>query len=347
MAEADDIKFMRRCIELACKAEGFTYPNPLVGAVVVHKGNIIGEGYHLKAGDPHAEVVAINSVSDKKWLNESTLYVNLEPCSHFGKTPPCADFIISNSIPRVVIGAMDTSEKVSGKGMVRLRAAGCEVVMEVAGDECRRLNRRFFTYHEKKRPYITLKWAESADGYLDLLRREGEDIGPNWITGRPERALVHKWRAAEQSILVGAATVRADNPKLNVRDWSGRNPLRMVLSGSGAINMNASLFEKEGAVIFTHNMIDKIPGTVRVKINDEEPVPLQISKYLFDSGIQSLFVEGGAMVLGQFISSGLWDEARVFTGKTIFRQGVRAPVPEGRLLSKTIFEGSSLSVYLK
>ena len=170
MPETDDDKFMRRCLELASKAEGMTYPNPMVGSVIVHEGKIIGEGYHLRAGEPHAEVNAINSVSDKTKLKSSTLYVNLEPCSHFGKTPPCADLIISMGIPRIEIGTTDTSEKVSGKGIQKLRDAGCEVETGILNAECRRLNRRFFTFHEKKRPYITLKWAQSADGFLDIIR---------------------------------------------------------------------------------------------------------------------------------------------------------------------------------
>jgi diaminohydroxyphosphoribosylaminopyrimidine deaminase / 5-amino-6-(5-phosphoribosylamino)uracil reductase len=187
MEEKDDIKFMRRCLELAAGAEGLTYPNPLVGSVVVHDGRIIGEGYHIMAGGPHAEVIAINSVQDKSMLKDSTLYVNLEPCSHFGKTPPCADFIISNCIHRVVAGTADPSNKVSGRGFARLRDAGCAVTMGVCEEECRRLNRRFFTFHLKRRPYITLKWAQSADGYLDILRSEDQAAKPTWITGKPER----------------------------------------------------------------------------------------------------------------------------------------------------------------
>ncbi len=173
MTETDDNKFIRRCLELASGAEGLTYPNPMVGCVIVHNGIIIGEGYHLKAGNPHAEVLAINSVTDRLKLKESTLYVNLEPCSHFGKTPPCADFIISNEIPRVVIGSVDTSDKVSGQGVKKLKDAGCDVDTGFMVEECRRLNRRFFTFHEKRRPYITLKWAQSADGYLDMKRNPG------------------------------------------------------------------------------------------------------------------------------------------------------------------------------
>lgn len=348
MVETDDIKFMRRCLELASKAEGLTYPNPMVGSVIVHEGKIVGEGFHLKAGEPHAEVNAINSVPDKKKLKSSTLYVNLEPCSHFGKTSPCADFINSNLIPRVVIGTVDTSEKVSGEGLSRLRDAGCEVLNGVVEEECRRINRRFFTYHEKKRPYITLKWAQSADGFLDVLRSENYNTGPNWITGKPERALVHKWRASEQAILVGAGTIRADNPKLNVRDWKGNNPVRIILSSSGILNSELAINETNGTlIVFTHNMDANIPNAVKVKLNDDEPVCLQIARYLYQAGIQSLFIEGGAKVLNHFISTGLWDEARIFTGGKYFKGGVKAPLIQGALLSRKVFSGSSLEIYLK
>ena len=348
MAEKDDIKFMRRCLELASKAEGLTYPNPMVGSVIVHDGKIVGEGSHLKAGEPHAEVNAINAVSDKAKLKSSTLYVNLEPCSHFGKTPPCADFIISNSIPRVMIGTVDTSEKVSEQGLIRLLDAGCEVITGVVEDECRRLNRRFFTFHEKKRPYITLKWAQSADGYLDISRSEDHKIEPTWITGKPERVLVHKWRASEQAILVGAGTVRADDPRLNVREWKGTHPLRIILSSSGSFNKESVVNETDGKVIvFTHNMNANIANAVKVILNDNVPSALQISEYLFSAGIQSLLIEGGAKVLNHFISNGLWDEARVFTGGNYFKGGVKAPLIHGTLLSRTIFSGSSLEIYLR
>lgn len=348
MTEKDDIKFMRRCLELASKAEGLTYPNPMVGSVIVHDGKIVGEGYHFKAGEPHAEVNAINSVSEKAKLKSSTLYVNLEPCSHFGNTPPCADFIISNSIPRVMIGTVDTSEKVSGQGLIRLRDAGCEVITGVVEDECRRLNRRFFTFHEKKRPYITLKWAQSADGYLDISRSEDHKTEPTWITGKPERVLVHKWRASEQAILVGAGTVRADDPSLNVREWKGTHPLRIILSSSGSLNKESIVNETNSTVVvFTHNMNANIAKAVKVKLNDNVPSALQITEYLFSAGIQSLLIEGGAKVLNHFISNGLWDETRVFTGENYFKGGVKAPLIHGTLLSRTIFSGSSLEIYLR
>jgi diaminohydroxyphosphoribosylaminopyrimidine deaminase/5-amino-6-(5-phosphoribosylamino)uracil reductase len=348
MEATEDVKFMRRCLELASKAEGLTYPNPMVGSVIVYNGRILGEGYHLKSGGPHAEVIAINSVKDRTKLKLSTLYVNLEPCSHFGKTPPCADLIISNSIPRIVIGTLDTSEKVSGKGVAKLKAAGLEVRAGLIEYECRRLNRRFFTFNEKRRPYITLKWAQSADGYLDIKRSEVYKTEPNWITGKPERVLVHKWRSSEQTILVGAETVRADMPKLNVREWKGHNPVKLILSRSGSINSESVLNGTNSRVIvFTHNLSANIPGAEIIILEENRPSSLQITEYLYSSGIQSLFIEGGAQVLNHFISNGLWDEARVFTGKEFFKSGVTAPQISGTLISKTVFSGSILEIYYK
>lgn len=348
MTETEDIKFMRRCLDLALKAEGMTYPNPMVGSVIVYEGKIVGEGFHLRSGGSHAEVIAINSVHDKSILKRSTLYVNLEPCSHFGKTPPCADFIISNQIPGIVIGTSDTSAKVSGKGIKKLRDSGCEVKVGILEAECRRLNRRFFTFQEKRRPYITLKWAQSADGYLDIRRNPENSTGPTWISGKPERVLVHKWRAAEQAILVGAGTVRADDPHLNVREWKGADPLRLILSSSGSFSSGLTE-SKTGSnvVVFTHNNEAQIPGSSKVVLSEDLSSSLQICEFLYSSGIQSLFIEGGADVLNHFISTGLWDEARIFTGKVFFNDGVSAPAIKGNLLLRKVFSGSSLEIYLK
>jgi diaminohydroxyphosphoribosylaminopyrimidine deaminase / 5-amino-6-(5-phosphoribosylamino)uracil reductase len=348
MPAADDTKYMMRCLELASKAEGMTYPNPLVGSVIVHDGKIIGEGYHLKAGRPHAEVAAVESVNDRNLLKSATLYVNLEPCSHFGKTPPCADFIIANSIPRVVAGTIDTSSKVSGKGIEKLRQAGCEVITGVAEEECRRINRRFFTFNEMQRPYITLKWAQSPDGFIDRQRPEGSGPGTYWITGKPERILVHRWRAAEQAILAGAGTIRADNPRLDVRDWRGNNPVRIILSGSGLLPGDLAINESIGSnVIFTFwPEKTNIPGAVVVRLNHREPAAVQICDFLYKWGIQSLFIEGGAMVLSHFINCGYWDEARIFYGRKSFKNGVSAPEIIGKLLARTEFTGSSLEILL-
>jgi diaminohydroxyphosphoribosylaminopyrimidine deaminase / 5-amino-6-(5-phosphoribosylamino)uracil reductase len=348
MAETEDIKFMRRCLELASKAEGMTYPNPMVGSVIVYEGRILGEGYHQRPGEPHAEVNAINTVSDKSKLKLSTLYVNLEPCSHFGRTPPCADLIISNQIPRVVIGTTDTNEKVSGKGEKKLLDAGCEVKTGILESECRRLNRRFFTFHEKRRPYITLKWAQSADGFLDIRRAEDQGTGPTWITGKPEKVLVHKWRASEQSILVGAGTIRADDPSLNVREWKGKDPLKLILSRSGYFKSRLTAgYSNSNVVVFTYNSQVEIPASSKVILLEDRSPSLQISDYLYSTGIQSLFIEGGAEVLSHFISTGLWDEARIFTGEEYFIEGVKAPKIDGILFSKKVFSRSSLEVYLK
>jgi diaminohydroxyphosphoribosylaminopyrimidine deaminase/5-amino-6-(5-phosphoribosylamino)uracil reductase len=346
MAGDNDMKFMRRCLELALKAEGMTYPNPLVGSVIVHDGEIIGEGYHLKAGGLHAEAMAINAVKNKKLLTSSTLYVNLEPCSHFGKTPPCADMIISYKIPAIVVGTTDTSAKVSGQGIMKLKSAGCNVVTGVSEDECRRINRRFFTFHEKKRPYITLKWAQSADGFIDTKRKNKVRAGPEWITGKSERILLHKWRASEQAILVGAETVRTDNPRLNVREWKGNNPVRIILSASGMLPEELAMNKLIGSQVIFSFFPEKInlPGSVVVKLSNHESSAIQILDYLFGWGIQSLFIEGGAKVLNHFISSGLWDEARIFRGNQIFKDGVKAPEIEGRLFSKTKFSKSTLEI---
>lgn len=341
-----DLKYMRRCLDLALKAEGMTYPNPLVGSVIVHEGTIIGEGYHLKAGGQHAEVRAIESVRDKRLLESSTLYVNLEPCSHYGKTPPCADLIIAHKIPLVVAGTIDTSGRVSGRGFSRLREAGCRVITGVAEEECRLINRRFFMFHEKKRPYIILKWAQSADGFIDIKRGRDENTGPGWITGNSERILVHRWRASEQAILVGAETVRMDNPRLNVREWKGNNPIRLILAGSGSLPDELAMDKLIGSqVIFTFypERINR-PGSVVVKLNSQESSAVQILDYLFAWGIQSLFIEGGAKTLDLFIGSGLWDEARIFCGNQIYTNGVKAPEINGKLYTRTGFSKSTLEI---
>lgn len=348
MAGDDEIKFMRRCLDLAIKAEGMTYPNPLVGSVIVYQGRIIGEGYHLKAGSPHAEVKAIESVADKQLLSGSSLYVNLEPCPHFGKTPPCVDLIISCKIPKVVVGTIDTSEKVCGKGVAKLMEAGCEVITGVCETECRRLNRRFFSFHEKKRPYITLKWAQSSDGFIDRVREEGYRIEPNWITGKTERILVHKWRASDQAILVGAGTIRTDDPQLNVREWKGNNPVRVILSGSGILPDNPAVTKSIGSIIVFTFYPEKVslPGSVVIRLNHNEPAARQISEALFGWGIQSLFIEGGSQVFDHFIRTGYWDEARIFTGFAPFAAGVKSPEINGRLLSRESYSRSNLDILL-
>jgi len=347
MQREEDDKFMTRCLDLALKGEGMTRPNPLVGAVVVHRGEIIGEGYHIRAGGPHAEVIAIGSVSDRSLLSESVLYVSLEPCSHQGKTPPCTDLIIESGIPRIVAGTIDTSEKVSGRGIDRLRNAGRVVVTGVMEEECRWVNRRFFTFSEKKRPYITLKWAQSADGFIDTERPKGNGTGPYWISGKPERVLVHKWRSEEQAILVGATTVRTDKPALNVRLWGGNDPLKIILTGSGNLGGYLTFKQTIGTVIVFSSGKHVTEGNETVvQLEDNVPAAIIICKYLYNNGIQSIFVEGGAMVLNHFIENGLWDEARIFTGSARFERGVKAPVIKGLIKQVRDFESSRLEIFV-
>ncbi len=344
MPSGEDIKFMQRCLDLAGKAEGRTYPNPVVGSVIVHNGSIIGEGYHQKAGEPHAERIAINSVTDRDLLKESILYVNLEPCNHHGRTPPCTEIIISSGIKKVVAGTTNTSDKVKGKGIEALIRSGCDVITGVLEDECRWINRRFFTYHEKKRPYIILKWAQSSDGFIDVERDRIGSRGPVWITGNAERVLVHIWRSAEQSILAGAGTVRADNPMLNLRYWPGKDPLKLIVSSSGKLGNDYAVFSSEGrTIVFTHDSSSAI-NAEKIIIDRGRSSAQQVAEYLYSSGIQSLFIEGGAGVLNHFISEGLWDEARVFSGKKMFGSGVRAPLIKGQIRSHTEYSGSSLDI---
>lgn len=345
MAHPDDLIYLRRCLELAGRAEGFTSPNPMVGAVVVHNGLIIGEGFHLSAGTPHAEVHAINAVRNKSLLPASTIYVSLEPCSHHGRTPPCADLIISSGIRRVVIGTTDTSEKVAGRGIARLREAGIEVVTGVLEEECRRINRRFFTWHEKKRPYVILKWARSADGFIDLERKPGDPAEPHWITGSTERILVHRWRAAEDAILAGGGTVRADNPGLDIRLWTGKNPLRVIVSRSGNMDPASKVFDGSvGTVLFTFNEKISLPGIRVIQLRGNRSFIEEVTDTLYEMGIQSLFVEGGAFIMSHFAESGMWDEARRFTGRMIFGGGIPDPFPEMPPQESLKFEKSILEI---
>lgn len=315
-------KYIRRCIELAKNGLGTTYPNPLVGSVIVHNGKIIGEGWHKKSGEPHAEVNAVNSVKDKSLLKESTIYVSLEPCSHFGKTPPCADMIIKNQIPTVVIGTIDPFAKVCGAGIQKLKEAGINVTVGVLEEECKELNKRFFTFHNKKRPYIILKWAQTSDGFIAPLSKE--ENKPVWITNKYSRQLVHKWRSEEQAILVGTQTVIDDNPKLDVRDWSGTNPVRIVLDKSVRISKENLIFDSSAlTILLSEENLDFSKSIVK-----------QIVDILFEEKIQSLIVEGGSKTLQSFIDENLWDEARVFRGGSCFNAGIKAPVINGKLLTK-------------
>ncbi len=323
----NDHVYMRRCLELAALGLGNTSPNPMVGCVIVHNSRIIGEGYHHEAGKPHAEVNAIDSVRNKGLLSESTLYVNLEPCAHFGKTPPCANLIVENNIPKVIIGNVDPHEKVAGKGIAILRKNGVKVITGLLEEQCRYLNRRFFCFQEKKRPYVVLKWAQTMDGFIDRDRQPDEKPQPNWITGECARMLVHKWRAEEQAIMVGTNTAILDNPRLNVRNWYGRNPVRLLIDRNGKISDSHYLLNDETLTyVFTENIKPSKAKTHFIRPNFNETLLQDILHFLFEKEIQSVFIEGGATLLNSFIFSNLWDEARVFIGEKEFKSGVKAPI---------------------
>jgi diaminohydroxyphosphoribosylaminopyrimidine deaminase/5-amino-6-(5-phosphoribosylamino)uracil reductase len=318
--------YMQRCIELAEKGLGTVAPNPLVGSVIVHNNQIIGEGYHQKFGDWHAEVNAINAVIDKTLFKESTIYVNLEPCAHFGKTPPCASLIASLQFKRVVIGQIDPFAEVAGKGIQILKNAGCEVETGILEKECRELNRRFLVYHEKKRPYIILKWAETLDSYVDKLRTKDTPREPFWITNKLARRLVHKWRTEEMAILVGTNTALKDNPALNVRNWSGKNPVRMVLDRSLRLPADLSLFDKQiPTIVFTEKSVANKSNISYVQLENNKNALTTIIEYAYNNSFQSIIVEGGTQLIGSFMEQDLWDEARVLVGNKLFGRGIEAP----------------------
>lgn len=320
------IVYMKRCLSLASKALGNTGANPMVGAVVVYDGKIIGEAYHRKYGEAHAEVHAIESVKNKNLLKKSILYVNLEPCSHHGKTPPCSDLIIHSGIPHVIVGVKDPNPLVTGKGIEKMLGAGCKVETGDMEEECRFLNRRFFTFHEKKRPYIILKWAQSIDGFIDIIRDKETKIGPYWISGPYERILVHKWRSEETAILVGTNTAEKDNPALNVRSWSGNSPRRLIIDKRLRLEPDLKIFNKDAhTVIFNYVKSLKSRLLDYVQINEEELIWPRIMNYLYDEELVSLFIEGGSVTINSLLEIGLWDEARIFIGNREFHQGVRAP----------------------
>jgi diaminohydroxyphosphoribosylaminopyrimidine deaminase / 5-amino-6-(5-phosphoribosylamino)uracil reductase len=336
-------KYIKRCIELAKNGLGTTYPNPLVGSVIVHDGKIIGEGWHRKSGEAHAEVNAINSVKDKSLLSKATIYVSLEPCSHFGKTPPCCDLIITNKIPNVVIGTIDPFAKVAGSGIKKLIEAGRNVTVGILEDECNELNKRFFTFHQKKRPYIILKWAETADGFIAPSQKEEQK--PVWITNTFSRQMVHKWRSEEQAMLVGTQTVLDDNPKLDVRDWKGINPIRIVLDKSGRIS--ADYFVKDTTlktIFITENQnFANSDNLFYENCTFDNSLALNVADLLFKHEIQSVIIEGGRQTLQTFIDANLWDEARVFKGNVSFKNGISAPNLTGNLVeTQTVLDDELL-----
>ena len=341
-------KYIARCVQLARNGLGLTYPNPMVGSLVVHNGEIIGEGWHHKAGEPHAEVNAINAVKNKDLLKTATIYVSLEPCSHYGKTPPCSNLIIDSGIKKVVIGTVDPFSEVSGRGIAKLMNAGCEVLVGIQEKSCRELNKRFFTYHLKKRPYIILKWAQSADGFLSPEDQDDQKREPVWITNPYSKQLVHKWRAEEQAILVGTNTAVADNPKLNTRLWKGHDPVRVVLDRKLRIPEDSHLFDGSiKTIIFSAEDSQKrnSENVIFETLNFEAEVAEQICRKLYEHELQSVIIEGGRQTMQTFIDSGLWDEARVFTGEVSFRKGTRAPEVSGEMINQKMILQNHLKIY--
>ncbi len=321
-----DEHYMQHCLRIAASGSGFVAPNPLVGAVIVYNNEVIGEGFHARYGGPHAEVNAIASVNDKSLLEASTVYVNLEPCSHFGKTPPCADLLIKHQVKRVVVGCPDPNPLVAGKGIQKLRDAGIAVTAGVLEQECRELNRKFITAFEKKRPFITLKWAETGDGFIDRKRKSPEQQ-PEKITGEKEQHFVHQLRAASQAIVAGTDTLLLDNPQLNVRFAAGNQPLRVIIDRTNRLPRSLQVFDGTvPALVFTTAAFPESENGAVVILQLGEPELPQVLNALYGRSIHSLFVEGGSKMLRAFITAGLWDEAYVFKNNALhFGEGVSAP----------------------
>lgn len=341
-----DTLYMKRCLELAKLAKGSVAPNPLVGAVVVYKDIIIGEGFHKQYGEPHAEVNAIESVKDKSLLKESTLYVNLEPCCHYGKTPPCTSKILDVGIPHVVIAALDPFEKVSGTGAKILKQAGVKVEIGLLENEARYLNRFFYTFHEKKRPFVFFKWAQTIDGYIDRVRSTNEK--PSTITDNAVGVFVHRARAASQAIMVGTNTVINDNPSLTTRLWKGKNPIRVTLDRYGKLDSELSIFNGESpCILFSseHNTKNYGGNTEVIRVNFNESLEESILYELYQKGIQSLMVEGGSSLINSFIQTNLWDEAFVLINNIFtLGKGVKAPTMEIEATSSEQFQNGNITL---
>ena len=338
--------YMQRCLDLAALGMGNVNPNPMVGAVIVHNDTVIGEGYHQQYGKAHAEVNAVNQVlanftNADELLKESTIYVSLEPCAHYGKTPPCADLIIKHRIPKVVVGCRDPFDQVDGKGIGKLKDAGIEVTVDILEDECRGLNRRFFTRVQKHRPYIILKWAQTADGFF-----APDDNTQQWITGIESRKLVHQWRGEEDAVLVGKNTAAIDNPQLNVRYGEGRSPKRVVIDRRLELDKNLNVFDQSAETLIFNEVKTDIDGKNKyIALEDfDRFVPQYILYQLYLQDIQSVIIEGGAYTLKTFIEAGLWDEARIFTGSTTLGKGIKAPEIKGIIAAESLSGTDQLKI---
>ena len=317
--------YIHRCLELALLGEGKVMPNPMVGAVLVHEGRVIGEGWHKQYGGPHAEVNCLNSVSeaDKGLISSATLYVSLEPCAHFGKTPPCADLIIQNRIPKVVIGCRDPFEQVNGKGIEKLKNAGIDVVTGLLEHECLNLNKRFFTFHTKRRPYIILKWAQTANGMIGSGTEERLLIS-NELSNR----MVHQWRSEEAAILIGTNTALQDDPSLTNRFWTGNTPVRMVIDKDLRLPSHLQLFnQQQKTIVFNSQKQEENGKILFCKIDPNENILKQIMDTSYKMGLQSILVEGGSKLLQSFINANQWDEVRLIKNEKLeIKNGIAAPL---------------------
>lgn len=343
-----DELYMRRCLELANLGMGAVSPNPLVGCVVVCDGKIIGEGYHARFGAAHAEVNAIKNVEDNyaeraaDLLERATAYVSLEPCAHFGKTPPCADLLIRHKLKKVVIGNRDPFDGVNGKGIEKLRNAGIEVISGVLEKECSYLNRRFFTRILKQRPYIILKWATTADGYF-----APKAVAQRWISGPLAKKLVHKWRAEEDAVLIGKTTAMADDPQLNTREWEGKNPIRILIDRHLQVPKNNRVYNSEAKTVVFNEQKTAVEDNIHyIQMEDMQYyLPQKIAFQLYLMDIQSVIIEGGANILHQFIEGNLWDEARIFSSNKIWNEGLPSPQIKGLIVDQFNLENDTLTVF--
>lgn len=335
--------YMQRCLQLAKLGLRNAAPNPSVGAVLVYKNKIISEAYTSPYGGPHAEVNCLKPITDKDILANATLYVSLEPCSHFGKTPPCSNLIIEKGIKKVVIACQDPNILVKGNGLTKLKEAGIEVIQDVLEKKAKDVNKHFFIYHTKKRPFITLKWAQTPNGFFAPIYNENSV--QFWITNKKTKALAHSWRAEEMAILVGENTINIDNPKLNTRMVAGKSPLRVILNTSNKLDEKSIVFtDGKPTIIFTkfeYNFNSN--AVILVKIIEEKPLINQVLKHLYEHQINSLFVEGGAYTLTQFIENNLWDEAKILTGGNELNEGISAPKINGKLIKKYKIETDTIT----
>ena len=329
-----DEKYMWRCLQLAKKGLGSTKNNPLVGSVIVHNDRIIGEGYHRKIGEAHAEVNAINSVIDESLLKESTIYVSLEPCSHYGKTPPCAELIARKKVLRVVIALTDPNEKVAGKGIQMLKDAGIDVTVGVLENEAKELNQSFFVNQTEKRPYVILKWAQTKDGFIDN-ERVNNNLPPLKLSNNITQCIVHKIRSQNMGIMVGTNTALKDNPTLNTRKWYGDNPVRIVIDRTGKLSNNSNLLNgRTPTIVFTElNSYPIVENVISICINFHDDVIAQILSKIFDLNIATVMIEGGNILISSFVEKNVWDEAYIEVADIKIGCGIRAPIVKGSFIN--------------